>query len=150
MFINLYGLGDNFLLFGLYLLLVFICCYDEVKVSGVFNVINWGIGMFWWELLYVDDLVSVCLYLLEYFDGLIYVNVGIGIDYIIGEIVEMVVLVVGYSGEICWDLSKLDGILCKLLDVLVLWEVGWWFLIVLCDGIEVMVVWYCEYVGMVW
>jgi GDP-L-fucose synthase len=139
---NLYGPGDNFSPSTSHLLPALIRRYEEARVNGAPVVTNWGTGSPRRELLYVDDLASACLHLLEHFDGPKQVNVGTGVDHTIGEIAGMVAQAVGYGGETRWDTSKPDGTPRKLLDVSVLREAGWEPEIALRDGIQAMVVWY--------
>ncbi|PBA56155.1 GDP-L-fucose synthase [Mycobacterium intracellulare subsp. chimaera] len=139
---NLYGPGDNFSPSGSHLLPALIRRYEEAKASGARRVTNWGTGTPRRELLHVDDLANACLYLLEHFDGPEHVNVGTGVDHSISEIAEMVVAAVGFTGETDWDPRKPDGTPRKLLDISVLWDVGWRPKIALREGIEATVAWY--------
>ncbi len=139
---NLYGPDDNFSASGSHLLPALIRRYEEAKASGAPSVTNWGTGTPRRELLHVDDLASACLHLLEHFDGPDHVNVGTGVDHSIGEIAEMVVAAVGYTGETDWDPTKPDGTPRKLLDISTLRGVGWQPKTPLREGIEATVAWY--------
>lgn len=77
----------------------------------------WGIGELCCEFFYVDDVVDVLVFLMKYYDVFELINVGCGIDLIICELVEIIVEVVGFFGEFIFDIDKLDGILCKFMDV---------------------------------
>ena len=46
-----------------------------------------------------------------------HINVGTGIDYIMRELVGTVAKVVGFEGDIKFDVTKPDGAPCKLLNV---------------------------------
>lgn len=104
MFINLYGFGDNYYLKNSYVLLVLICCFYEVKDLGVKVVMCWGIGFLLWEFFYVDDFGDVCVFVLENWRFIVnefyFFNVGIGEDLIIWYLVELIVCIVGFNGDI--------------------------------------------------
>lgn len=96
MLINLYGLYDNFYLSNLYVILVLLCCFYEVMVQNVLDVVVWGSGILMCEFLYVDDMVVVSIYVMElvyevWLENiqlmLLYINVGMGVDCIICELV---------------------------------------------------------------
>jgi GDP-L-fucose synthase len=52
-------------------------------------------------------------------------NVGSSIDYSIKELAEKIAKIVGYRGQISWDISKPDGTAKKLLDSSRFLELGW-------------------------
>lgn len=138
MFINFYGLGDNFDLNFSYVLFVFICKVYEVKIRGDSEIVVWGIGWFCCEFLYVDDCVDVFVFFFKIYFDLEYVNVGFGEDVIILEFVEFVCDVVGFEGCVVFDLIKFDGMLCKFMSVDKLWSMGWCLWIGFCEGIVVI------------
>lgn len=125
MFINLYGFNDNYDLKIFYVLLVLICKFYQVKKEDEKIVMFWGIGKLLCEFMYVDDLVDVCFFLMEQYDELGFFNVGIGEDISICVLVDIIVVMVGFEGEIVYDLSKFDGIFCKLMDVSWFVMLGW-------------------------
>ena len=63
-------------------------------------------------------------------------NVGTGVDSTIKDIAQQVAEIVGYRGEISWDVSKPDGTPKKLLDVKRLSELGWSAKIPLKKGLQ--------------
>jgi GDP-L-fucose synthase len=63
-------------------------------------------------------------------------NVGTGIDLTIRELVEIVMDVVGFKGNLVFDISKPDGTPRKLLDVSLLKDLGWLAHTNLYDGIK--------------
>lgn len=153
MLINLYGLYDNFYLDNLYVILVLLCCFYEVVQSYVLEVVVWGSGMLMCEFLYVDDMVVVSIYVMELVCEvwqenivlmLLYINVGIGVDCIICELVQIIVKVVGYQGWVVFDVVKLDGMLCKLFDVMCLYQFGWYYEILLEVGFVGIYQWFFE------
>jgi GDP-L-fucose synthase len=71
-------------------------------------------------------------------------NIGYGEDLTINEIASIVSEVVGYKGNVSWDLSKPDGTLQKLLDISKVNELGWKPNIDLKNGIRSVYEWYMK------
>jgi GDP-L-fucose synthase len=122
---NLYGVGDNYSGFNSHVIPALIKRYEEARLSGETVVTNWGTGSPLREFLYVDDLATATLHLLEKYDGPQQVNVGTGFDLSIKEIAELIAKTVGYEGETKWDTSKPDGTPKKLLDISKIRSFGW-------------------------
>ena len=53
------------------------------------------------------------------------VNIGVGEDQTIRELAEIIKDIVGYTGDIVFDISKPDGYTRKLMDVSRLHALGW-------------------------
>lgn len=75
--------------------------------------------------MYSDDMAEACTFLMNNYDGNKIVNIGTGQDITIRELTDLIVEVVGYTGEIRWDATKPDGMPRKLLDVSFLHSLGW-------------------------
>ena len=136
---NLYGPGDNYSGVNSHVIPALIKRYEEAKLSGEPVVTNWGTGTPLREFLFVDDLASATLHLMEKYDGPQQVNVGTGTDLSIKEIAELVAEAVGYQGKTEWDTSKPDGTPRKLLDVSKIKSFGWEPLVNLTDGLKLAV-----------
>ncbi len=89
------------------------------------NVTLWGSGTPKREFLYVDDLANALAFVMFESEELQLLNIGTGVDQTIRELAECVRKVVGYPGEIEFDVSKPDGMPRKLLDVSRLKALGW-------------------------
>ena len=122
---NLYGPGDSYSGVNSHVIPALIKRYEEAKQAGEPVVTNWGTGTPLREFLFVDDLASATLHLMEKYDGPQQVNVGTGTDLSIKEIAELVAKTVGYEGKTEWDTSKPDGTPRKLLDVSKIKSFGW-------------------------
>jgi GDP-L-fucose synthase len=133
---NLYGVGDNYSGFNSHVIPALIRRYEAARLSGEKLVTNWGTGSPLREFLYVDDLATATLHLLEKYDGPQQVNVGTGVDLSIREIADLVAKTVGYEGETDWDSSKPDGTPKKLLDISKIKSFGWNPRISLEEGLE--------------
>lgn len=133
---NVYGIGDNFEPEKSHVLPALIRRFHEAKINGVNQVEVWGTGKARRDFIFVDDLADACFYLFTEYNGNDFFNIGIGKDYSIKEIVEIISEVVGYEGEIVFDTSKPDGVLKKLMDAGKINEVGWSAKTGLREGIE--------------
>jgi GDP-L-fucose synthase len=85
----------------------------------------WGSGAPRREFIFSHDLADACVFLMDRYERAEPVNLGVGYDYSIREIAEAIRAVVGYSGELKFDLSKPDGMPAKLLESTCLKEMGW-------------------------
>ncbi|MCX7769949.1 MAG: GDP-L-fucose synthase [Proteobacteria bacterium] len=110
-----------------------------IKEDGSVIVILWGSGEPYREFLHVDDLADACVFIMEKYDfedvGE-FINIGTGEDLKIKELASIIREIVGFRGEIKWDISKPDGAPRKLLDVSRLLKKGWQYRIGLRDGIK--------------
>jgi GDP-L-fucose synthase len=141
---NLYGPGDNFDLESSHVLPAMIRKFDDAKSRKEPFVTLWGTGAPRREFLHVDDLAEACLFLLENYDGDSPINVGTGVDVSIAELAEATRQVVGYKGEIRWDISKPDGTPRKLLDVSKISSLGWHHTTSLAEGLQSTYSWYAQ------
>lgn len=141
---NLYGINDNFDLETSHVLPALIRRFHEAKISNSPTVTLWGSGSPMREFLYVDDLASACLHLMETYNEGEIVNIGTGKDITIRELAETIQEVVGYKGKIEWDTSKPDGTPRKLLDVSKLHTLGFHHTTELKEGITSTYNWYLE------
>ena len=142
---NLYGPGDNYDLETSHVMAALIRKFHEAKLNNAPQVVVWGTGAPRREFLYVDDMADACVYLMENYDaGDIgeFVNIGLSKDVTIRELAELIGEIVGYSGEIMYDITKPDGTPQKLLDINRLHGLGWEARISLRDGIKQAYEWY--------
>jgi GDP-L-fucose synthase len=142
---NLYGPGDNFDLLNSHVLPALVRRIHEAKLKGDASVTIWGTGTPRREFLHVDDLADAVLYLLHRYDAEPIVNIGWGEDVTIRELAELIVSIIGYRGELIFDIAKPDGTPRKLLDVARLSELGWRPRISLKQGIEQTYAWFTEH-----
>lgn len=138
---NLYGPGDNFDLENSHVLPAMMRKFHEAKTWGDASVGLWGTGSPRREFLHVDDLADAVVHLMESYSGSEIVNIGTGEDVTIKELAETIKRLVGFKGEIVWDVTKPDGTPRKLLDVSKLHGLGWRHRISLEDGIKATYEW---------
>lgn len=122
---NLYGYGDNYHPSHSHVLPALIRRIHEAKESHAEFIEAWGTGKPLREFLFVDDLADACFLLMEQYNEKQFVNVGCGEDISIKDLTALVKKVVGYEGEIRFDLSKPDGTPRKLMDATKLRSMGW-------------------------
>lgn len=142
---NLYGPNDNFDLETSHVMPALIRKFHEAKVNNEPEVVVWGTGKPLREFMHVDDMADACVYLMEncdYSDIGEFVNIGVGEDVTISELVELIKEIVGFEGKIRYDTSKPDGTPRKLMDVSRLNGLGWKARIPLKDGIKETYEWY--------
>lgn len=141
---NLYGPFDNFNLKTSHVLPALIRKFHTAKLAGDQTVTLWGSGTPMREFLHVDDLAKAVLFAVENRLPEYLYNVGSGRELTIKKLAEIVQDIVGYTGVIYWDTSKLDGTPRKLLDSSKLNNTGWKSLVNLENGIKQTYSWFLE------
>lgn len=141
---NLYGPEDNFDRENSHVLPALMRKIHEAKVAGKRSVSVWGSGKPQREFLHVDDCAEACVFLLENYDEEEIINIGVGSDITILQLVELLQSAIGYEGELEFDASKPDGTPRKLVDVTKINALGWRAKIDLKDGIAATYRWFCE------
>ncbi len=143
---NLYGPGDNYHPENSHVIPALIRRFHEAKKKKSPEVVIWGTGTPMREFLYVDDMAAASVFIME-LDKRVYeqytepmqshINVGFGSDLTIKELAEMIGSVVGYEGQINFDITKPDGPPKKLMSSDRLKNMGWEPKISLEDGLRV-------------
>ena len=133
---NLFGPNDNYHPMRSHVLPAMICRFHEAKEAGHPSVTCWGDGSPLREFLYVDDLANLCVLLMNNYSGNEMVNAGTGKELTVKELAKLVAKVVGYEGEILWDVSKPNGTPRKLLDISKTANLGWRYRTELEEGIR--------------
>jgi len=150
---NLYGPGDNYHPENSHVIPALIRRFHEAKIEGSNTVTVWGSGEARREFLYVDDLASASIYLMNLDDvsykentniRLSHINAGSGEECSIKELTSKISKAVGFNGEINWDRSKPDGTPRKLMDSSKLSNLGWRPSYDLNKGLEKAYHWYLE------
>ena len=131
---NLYGPGDNYHPENSHVIPALIRRFHEAKTNNKQKVIVWGSGSPKREFLYVDDMASASVHVMnldkETYDQNTnemcnHINVGMGEDISIGELAKTLKQVIGFAGDIEFDSSKPDGSPRKLMDSSRLNSLGW-------------------------
>ncbi len=122
---NAYGPGDSFDPEHSHVIPALIRKCHEAKITGAKEISMWGTGQALREFIYVDDLASAGLFLLENYSGEMPVNVGTGEEFSMLELAKRICEVTGFEGDIKLDPSKPDGMPRRICDSTRLREMGW-------------------------
>ncbi|MGQ0828150.1 MAG: GDP-L-fucose synthase [Bacteroidota bacterium] len=122
---NLYGPNDNYDLNNSHVLPALIRKFHIAKINNSSTVEVWGTGAPLREFLHADDLADACFYLMQNYNESGLVNIGVGEDISIKDLALLVKKIIGYTGELKFDISKPDGTPRKLMDVSKLHALGW-------------------------
>jgi len=106
---NLYGPGDKFNAAVSHVIPALIKKAVEATERGDDHIEVWGTGSASREFLYVDDAAEGIVLAAEHYDEGDPVNLGSDNELPIRDLVEIIVRLVGFSGEVRWDSSKPDG-----------------------------------------
>ncbi|MGI8662370.1 MAG: GDP-L-fucose synthase family protein [Acidimicrobiales bacterium] len=106
---NLYGPRDKFNPAVSHVIPALIKKCVEAKERGAGHIDVWGTGSASREFLFVDDAAEGIVLAAAHYDGDEPVNLGNDREMPIKELVELIVEIVGFAGEIRWDTSKPDG-----------------------------------------
>ena len=102
------------------------------------KVTVWGDGSPYRELMHSDDLADACFYLMQnknYKEIGDFVNITDGTDIQLKDLIELVKEIVGFDGEIVYDMTKPNGTPRKLMDATKIKSLGWTPKISLKEGI---------------
>lgn len=131
---NLYGIGDNYHKENSHVIPALIRRFHEAKINNLPKVLIWGTGTPKREFLYVDDMASASIHIMNIEKSIYdmhtkpmqsHINIGYNDDVTIAELANLIAQTVGYEGEISFDKSKPDGAPRKLLDSRLLKSMGW-------------------------
>ena len=132
---NLYGPGDNYHPENSHVIPALIRRFHHAKLNNLPEVIVWGSGNPRREFLYVDDLATACVHVMNLKKSIFqkhtkpmcsHINVGVNKDIMIKDLVKIIKQVVGYNGKIKFDTSKPDGNPRKLINSKCINSLGWY------------------------
>lgn len=106
---NLYGPRDKFHPAVSHVIPALIKKAVDAKESDADHIVVWGTGAASREFLYVDDAAEGILLAAEFYEDGDPVNLGADQELPIKELVEIIVDLVGFTGEVRWDTTKPDG-----------------------------------------
>ena len=107
--VNLYGPYDNFDPASSHVIPALIKKCVDAREAGDPFIEVWGTGAASREFIYVEDAAEGIVLGAERYDGADPVNLGTGGEITIRDLVELIVELTGYEGEIRWDATKPDG-----------------------------------------
>ena len=107
--VNLYGPGDNFDPASSHVIPALIKKCVDAREAGAPYIEVWGTGQASREFLYVDDAAEGIVLAAERYNEPEPVNLGVGAEITIRDLVQLIVEITGFQGEVRWDTSKPDG-----------------------------------------
>ena len=114
--VNLYGPGDNFDPASSHVIPALVKKCIDARDSGSPTIEVWGTGTASREFIYVDDAAEGIVAAAERYDGGDPVNIGASFEVTIRDLVDLIVELTGYRGEVRWDATKPDGQPRRMLD----------------------------------
>ena len=114
--VNLYGPGDNFDPSSSHVIPALIKKCIDARDAGEPAIEVWGSGSASREFLYVEDAADGIVLAADRYDGEEPVNLGVGREITICELVELIARVTRFEGAIRWDSTKPDGQPRRALD----------------------------------
>src|SRR5438445_9851500 len=141
--VNLYGPGDNIDLHNSHVIPALIRKCLEARDAKAASVEVWGTGSPTREFLYVDDAAHAIALATERYDKPEPVNIGSSQEISIKDLVELVVDLTGFEGQVVWDHTKPDGQPRRKLNVDRAWkEFGFRSSTAFRDGLRDTIRWY--------
>ena len=143
---NLYGPGDNYHSTNSHVIPSLIRRFHNAKINNLKSVSVWGTGLPKRDFLYVDDLATACVHVMNIGkekykkitdDRQIHINVGSGKDLTIKNLAETIKNIVGFQGKIKFDTKMPDGTPRKLLDCSRIKKINWKPQVTLVDGLQI-------------
>lgn len=110
---NLYGPGEHFHPDRSHGLAALLLKFYEAKRFDRPHVVIWGSGRPVREWLFVEDAAEAVVAAAERYDEAEPINVSVGEGLSIAELAALIKNIVGYPGEVVYDLERPDGALCK-------------------------------------
>jgi nucleoside-diphosphate-sugar epimerase len=114
--VNLYGPGDNFDPASSHVIPALIRKCLEARDRGDEFVEVWGTGSASREFLYVDDAANAIVRATEIYNRPDPVNLGVGAEITIKDLVQRIARLARFEGEVRWDATKPDGQPRRALD----------------------------------
>ncbi|MEG2268373.1 MAG: GDP-L-fucose synthase [Acinetobacter sp.] len=152
---NLYGIHDNFHDQNSHVIPALIQRIHCAKIADLKKVEIWGTGQAKREFLYVDDMASACVHVMnapaaqyqEMTATRSHLNIGTGEEVTIQELAQLICDVIGYQGVLIFNAQKPDGTPRKVLDISRLHQLGWQHQISLKKGLAQTYSWYLNHQG---
>jgi len=140
---NIYGPYDNFDYEKAHVIPALVRKFVEAADDNKPEVVVWGAGKATRDFVYAGDVANGLMLAVEKYNDSQLVNLSSGQDTSIREVVEILQRVTGFSGEIVWDTSRLEGQARRRFDISKAEnELGYRPKTSLEDGIRLTVDWY--------
>jgi GDP-L-fucose synthase len=141
--VNLYGPRDNFDILDSHVIPALIRKCWEAKKAGAGEIVAWGTGNVTREFLFVEDAAEAIVLAAEKYTKPDPVNLGLGQEISIRDLLEKIRSLVGHEGPVRWDATKPDGQPRRCLDTSrALAEFGWRAKTPMQDGLRRTIMWF--------
>ncbi len=114
--VNLYGPGDNFDPKSSHVIPALIKKCIDAKENNDDHITVWGTGKASREFIYVEDAAEGIVLATEKYDKPDPVNIGVGFEIKVKDLIELIAKLTGFKGKIVWDTTKPDGQPRRCLD----------------------------------
>ena len=135
---NLYGPNDNYDPVNSHVIPAMLRKFILANRNNNTSVEMWGSGSPLREFMHVDDVADACLFLMNTYNELEFINISSQEELTIKNIAELIKDITSYSGLINWDTTKPDGTLRKIMDNSKLTAMGWSPKIKLKEGLKMV------------
>jgi GDP-L-fucose synthase len=141
---NLYGPGDNYHPENSHVIPGLINRFHEAKINNLPTVTVWGTGSPKREFLFVDDMASASVHVMNLNNKLFdkfttptchHINAGSGEVFTIKQLTKIIKEVIGFEGQIKFDKTKPNGNPIKVINSQRLNSLGWRAKVRLKDGL---------------
>lgn len=140
---NLYGPRDNFSIYSSHVIPAIIKKMAKAKDDGDDSIVLWGDGYVSRDFLYVEDCAKAIRLAMEKYDKPVPLNIGTGCEVKIIDLAKKIAEVIGYTGNITWDVEKPSGQPRRCLNTRETWRaLGFSADTSLDDGLRKTIDWY--------
>ena len=122
---NIYGPGDNYDPESSHCVPGLIRRMHDTMVAGEKTFAVWGDGTAQREVMFSDDAASALVLLMEQYVGISHVNCGSDDEMTIRDMARTIARVIGFTGEITFDRTKIVGVRRKIMDNSCIRSLGW-------------------------
>ncbi|PPR49231.1 MAG: GDP-L-fucose synthase [Alphaproteobacteria bacterium MarineAlpha5_Bin5] len=151
---NLYGDNDKFDTLNSHVIPALIKKFYYAKKNNEKKIIIFGDGRAKRDFLHVDDMTDACIKIMELSKKKLltivdercsHINIGSGEEITIRDLSKKIAKVIGYSGKIEFDKSKLNGTPRKKLNITKIKKVGWKRTIPINKGLKSAYEWFLNH-----
>lgn len=133
---NLYGPNDTYHPDNSHVIPALIHKFHQAKINNQISIEIWGSGKPKREFMYVDDMANATILIMQKYDSIEPINIGIGEDISIRDLANLIKETVEYTGTITFNTKMPDGTPRKLLDIKKLKQLGFKSQTSLIDGLK--------------
>ena len=122
---NLFGFNDNYDLKSSHVIPALIRKFHEAKINNHKTVEVWGKKNTTRDFLFSEDIANLISFILNKKIDYPYINVGSGVETSIGDLVKIIIKIIGYKGNYYFNINKPSGQKRRLLSTKKLLTLGW-------------------------